>query len=59
MSEAWANFAKTGVPSAEDLPEWEPYNREDMATMILDDKSYLAHNHDKKLIEMLEPDYEY
>ena len=59
MSEAWANFAKTGVPSAKDLPEWEPYNRENMAAMILDDESYLAHNHDKKLIEMLEPDYEY
>ncbi len=59
MSEAWASFAKTGVPSAKDLPQWEPYDRENMATMILDDSSYLAHNHDKKLIEMLEPDYEY
>ena len=59
MSEAWANFAKTGVPSAKGLPEWEAYDRENMATMILDDESYLAHNHDKTLFEMLEPDYKY
>ena len=59
MSRAWANFAKTGEPSAEGLPEWEPYDRENMATMILDDESYLAYNHDRGLIEMLEPDYEY
>ena len=59
MSEAWANFAKTGVPSADGLPEWEAYDRENMAMMILDDESYLAHNHDKTLFEMLEPDYKY
>ena len=59
VSEAWANFAKTGVPAADSLQEWEPYTRETMATMILDDESYLAHNHDKALFELLEPDYEY
>ena len=25
MSRAWTNFAKTGVPSSEGFPEWEPY----------------------------------
>ena len=25
VSAAWANFAKTGHPSAKGLPEWEPY----------------------------------
>ena len=25
VSRAWTNFAKTGVPSAEGMPEWEPY----------------------------------
>ena len=25
VSQAWVNFAKTGVPSAEGLPKWEPY----------------------------------
>jgi len=27
MSRVWTNFAKTGVPSAEGIPEWEPYPR--------------------------------
>ena len=59
ISSAWVNFAKTGVPSAENLPEWKPYNRKDAAAMILDDKSELVYGHDKELIASLEPDYKY
>ena len=25
ISRLWTNFAKTGTPAAEDMPEWEPY----------------------------------
>ncbi|MDO4340876.1 MAG: carboxylesterase family protein, partial [Eubacteriales bacterium] len=53
ISTAWVNFAKTGIPSAENLPEWEPYTREEGATMLLDDTSTLTHNHDKELIASL------
>lgn len=28
MSSAWLNFARTGNPNAEGLPEWEPYTAE-------------------------------
>ncbi|MBO4842653.1 MAG: carboxylesterase/lipase family protein [Bacteroidales bacterium] len=35
ISRAWTNFAKTGVPSADGLPEWEPYP----ARMILNTES--------------------
>ncbi|NOU77490.1 carboxylesterase family protein [Paenibacillus sp. LMG 31459] len=59
VSQAWINFAKTGTPSAEDLPEWEAYTRENGATMILDTESELVHNHDKELMKLLEPDYMY
>jgi para-nitrobenzyl esterase len=59
VSQAWINFAKTGIPSAEDLPEWEAYNRENGATMILDTETELVHNHDKELMGLLEPDYIY
>lgn len=59
MAEAWTNFAKTGVPSANGLEAWEKYDKENMATMILDDESYLAKNHDRKLMSLLEPDYKY
>lgn len=34
MSSAWLNFARTGNPNAEGLPEWEPYTAEKGATMI-------------------------
>ena len=53
VSQAWVNFAKTGVPSADGLPEWEAYDRENAATMILDVDSSLVHGHDKKLMSLL------
>lgn len=42
ISQAWINFAKTGTPGAEGLPEWEPYTRENGATMLLDTELTLA-----------------
>ena len=36
MHEAWANFARTGVPAAAGLPEWPTYDSRRRATMILD-----------------------
>jgi para-nitrobenzyl esterase len=36
MSQAWANFARTGVPSAEGLPEWKPYTAAEQSVMALD-----------------------
>ncbi len=41
VSTAWANFAKTGVPSAPGLPEWLPYSVENEETMILNNESTL------------------
>ncbi|MBO4923571.1 MAG: carboxylesterase/lipase family protein [Bacteroidales bacterium] len=37
MSRVWTNFAKTGIPSADDMPEWEPYPR----NMVFDIESEL------------------
>ncbi|MCM1136805.1 MAG: carboxylesterase family protein [Clostridium sp.] len=59
MSTAWLNFARTGDPNGGDLPDWEQYTREGGATMIFDIETYLTHNHDKELIALLAPDYEY
>lgn len=42
MSEAWANFARTGVPSAEGLPEWKPYTDADRSVMELDNSPELV-----------------
>lgn len=59
VSQAWVNFAKTGIPSADGLPEWEPYTRERGATMILDTESTLVYGHDRELMQLLRPDYIY
>lgn len=59
MSQAWINFARYGNPSVEGLPKWEAYTRKDGATMIFDKQTVLAHNHDKRLLSLLAPDYIY
>ena len=57
ISMAWINFARDGVPSAEGLPEWEPYTLEEGNTMILDTESYMAYDRDEELLRLLVPDY--
>ena len=59
ISMVWINFARNGVPSADGLPEWEPYTRESGATMILDTQPELVYHHDQTLMELLAPDYTY
>ena len=53
MSQAWINFARTGNPSVEGLPEWEAYTPEGGATMIFDNTVRLVHHHDAKLLNLL------
>ena len=36
MSNAWAAFARSGDPSHEGMPKWEPYTTDHRATMMLD-----------------------
>ncbi len=59
VSSLWVNFAKNGVPSADGVPEWEPYTREGGATMIIEENSYLDYGHDRELMRLLAPEYEY
>ncbi len=59
MSQAWINFAKNGKPSANNLPNWKAYDRKGGATMILDNKVKLVNNHDKELMKLLAPNYQY
>ena len=53
MSQAWINFARTGNPTAECLPEWPEYNPEQGAMMIFDNKCEIKYNHDKELMEFV------
>lgn len=59
MSQAWINFARTGNPSVEGHPEWKPYTRENGNTMIFDSESRIISHHDKALLELLTPEYNY
>ena len=59
MRKIWAQFARTGDPTIEGLPAWEPYTREGGAVMILDLESHLGHHHDEALLDLLKPGYEY
>lgn len=56
MTGAWIAFAKTGDPSTANL-KWEAYTNSGGATMIFDENTRLVHNHDKKLIQLLAPEY--
>ena len=35
MAEYWTNFAKTGNPNAQGLPDWQPYDAENHSTQLL------------------------
>lgn len=53
MSELWMNFARTGKPSAAEVPEWEPYTKENGATLIIDNEFEMKYNFDRKLQDIL------
>ena len=53
MSQAWINFARTGDPNTEDLPQWPVYNCSEGAAMIFNDDCGVRYNHDKELINFI------
>ena len=59
ISQAWINFARTGNPNVEGLPNWTPYNRKDGTVMIFNDKSEIKHKHDEELMRLLAPGYNF
>lgn len=53
MSDLWVSFAKNGVPSAEGVPEWPAYTRENGATMVLGNELVIKNNYDRELEDIL------
>ena len=53
MSSAWLNFARTGNPNAEGLPQWDAYTEEGGATMFFNNRCEVKHHHDKELLEVV------
>lgn len=55
MSSAWINFARTGNPNVEGMPEWPAYTADSKATMIFDAPvSEVKYAYDRKLLEVVE-----
>lgn len=59
ISKAWINFAYSGNPNHEGLPEWPAFTREDGYTMLFDDTCEVRKNFDYKLLSLLRPGYEF
>jgi len=53
MSSSWSNFAHTGNPNAEGLPQWNTYSAEGGDMMIFDYNCYVRNNPDRELEEII------
>lgn len=53
MSNLWFSFARTGKPESEGVPAWEPYTKENGATLIIDNEFEMKHHFDRKLQDFL------
>lgn len=52
FAELWTNFARTGIPYANDIPKWPAYNLQDRATMRIDTKCEVIYDRFKIELEM-------
>ena len=48
------NFARTGVPSQENLPAWPEVTDEKEPTMIFDRECQVRYNFDDELLELID-----
>ncbi len=58
MSAYWANFARTGRPTAPGQPDWRPYAADDRATLVLDAECSLVadrHGAERRIWNELDP----
>jgi len=52
VSSAWVNFARTGNPNNELLPEWKNYTLETPVTMVFDVKTEAKSDYDRELANL-------
>ena len=49
------NFARTGDPNGQNLPEWPAFDLENGYTLIMDDPCEARPYHDQKLLDLIDP----
>ncbi|MDC7301135.1 carboxylesterase/lipase family protein [Agathobacter ruminis] len=54
MSGAFVNFARTGNPNVEGLPEWKPCEKDKTFTMVFDDTCYVNVNMQDELLPLIQ-----
>jgi len=53
MAQSWANFAHTGNPNVEGLPEWHPYTAENGECLLFGPEIEIRNNFDRALEEII------
>lgn len=53
MAQSWANFAHTGNPNVEGLPEWHPYTAENGECLLFGPEIEIRNNFDRSLEELI------
>ena len=53
MSSAWAQFAHTGDPNINGLPQWKPYTAQNGVMMVFDHHCVIRHNPDRHLEQLI------
>ncbi|MCJ7465699.1 MAG: carboxylesterase family protein [Maribacter sp.] len=53
VSQAWINFAKTGNPNHNELPDWPTYSAKNTATMHFDTRCEVKPQMDKELFDLV------
>lgn len=54
MAQAWANFAHTGDPNVDGLPEWHPYTKENGECFIFGPEFEIRNNFDRGLEQIID-----
>ena len=53
MAQSWANFARTGNPNVEGMPEWHPYTAQNGECFIFGPECGIRNNPDRALEEII------
>ena len=54
MSSVWAQFAHNGNPNIKELPEWQPYTKENGELMVFNHQCAIRNNPDRKLEQIID-----